>query len=379
MTRYGLQLKPSNKFFITIIGIVVVFIVLKELSIIFIPLIIAYFLFFVFTPFNRFLEKKSFPYWAIILVDVLGVLIISAFFTGIILDSFRRLGQELPQYEERLNLIIAAQGMDWGLEGAEDFRLSEYLQRFHLYGLAENIFTSTFSVLGTITFVFFFFIFILTGYKRIAAAIRHRYLREKELELIISLPSKEYRGKFRVTDLPWKVKIQKSRVVVFSEAFDEITAQMQKYLVGKFIISLISGITNALILWGFGVDFYLVWGALAFLLNFIPNIGSIISIILPILFTLVQFESVEYAFMLLVTLSVIDVLAGYYVEPRFFGMSLGLNPLVILLSLLLWGYIWGITGVLLSVPITVFIKIILSKSESDSLRFIHDLMNSGSA
>lgn len=377
MSTYGVQLKPSNKYFITIIGVVVVFIVLKELSQIFIPLVIAYFLFFVFAPLNMFLEKKGFPYWSVIMIDVLGLIIFSAFFSGIIVDSFRRLGEQLPKYEERLNLIIAAKGMDWGYEGAEDFRLSEYLQRFHLYGLAGDLFSSTFSFLGTMVFVLFFFIFILTGYKHIAAAIRHRYLREKEVPLIISPPSREYPKKFRITDVPWKVNLQKSKILMMSETFDEITGQMQKYLVGKFIISLISGMTNSLILWGFGVDFYIVWGVLTFLLNFIPNIGSIISIILPTLFTLVQFESVEYALLLMVILSVIDLMSGYYVEPKFFGMTLGLNPLVILLSLLLWGYVWGITGVLLSVPLTVFVKIILSKSESDSLRFIHDLMNSG--
>lgn len=377
MHRTGLQLKPSNRFFITIIGIVVFFIVLRELSQIFIPLVIAYFLFFVFTPLNRYLEQKSFPYWSIILVDVFSLILLSVFFSGIILDSFRRLGQELPEYEQRLNLIIAAKGMDWGFEGAEDFRLSEYLQSAHMSGIAGGLFTSTFSFLGTMTFVLFFFIFILTGYKRIAAAIRHRYLREQEIPLIITYPSREYPVKFRVTAVPQKVTLQKNKAAMLSETFEEITEQMQRYLVGKFLISLISGIIAAVILWLFGVDFYIVWGVITFLLNFIPNIGSIISIILPCLFALVQFESIEYVTLLLIILSVIDLLTGYYIEPKVLGMTLGLNPLVILLSLLLWGYIWGITGVLLSVPITVFIKIILSKSESGTLKFIHDLMKSG--
>ncbi|MGE5500055.1 MAG: AI-2E family transporter, partial [Syntrophothermus sp.] len=135
------------------------------------------------------------------------------------------------------------------------------------------------------------------------------------------------------------------------------------------------GVVTGIILFIFKVDFVVAWAVLTFLLNFIPNIGSLIAVVLPVLVSLVQFGSPGLALLIAVILIVVHNIFGNIIEPRIFGHRLGLNPLVILLSLLLWGYIWGIVGALLSVPLTAVVKIIISRSDSPNLQFISDLMS----
>jgi predicted PurR-regulated permease PerM len=98
-------------------------------------------------------------------------------------------------------------------------------------------------------------------------------------------------------------------------------------------------------------------------------------VILPSLMALVQYESFGYAIFLALVLIIVQNIIGNIIEPKIFGDRLGLNPLVILLSLLLWGYIWGIIGMFLSVPLTAIIKIVFSNSSSKNMRFITNLMS----
>ena len=112
-----------------------------------------------------------------------------------------------------------------------------------------------------------------------------------------------------------------------------------------------------------------------FLFNFIPALGSTIALLLPTLMTLVQFESFGFALLIAVILAGVQTLFFNLIEPNVLGKKLNLNPLVILLAVLAWGYVWGIIGMLLSVPLTAIINIILSNSESKDLRFISDLMS----
>ena len=165
------------------------------------------------------------------------------------------------------------------------------------------------------------------------------------------------------------------RELKLRRTFRDITDQIQKYIITKFLISLTLGIIMALILWLFDVEFFIIWASFAVILNFIPNVGSVISVTMPVLMALVQYDSYGYALLIAVILIVVQNIIGNILEPKIFGYRLGLNPLVILISLLVWGYLWGIVGMFLSVPLTAVLKIIITNSSSRNMRFISNLMN----
>lgn len=335
---------------VVFIAIVMLFAVLKLLADIFIPLVIAYFIFFAFSPMHSFFTKKGVPLFVIILLDILIVLLVTGGISTLIIDSFSQLGDQLPQYEKKLDSLVKATASSMGLRDPQlkNFSIRKLIMGIDYKLLAGSLFSSTFSFLGSLFLVLFFYIFVVTGHSKIFKAFQKRFMQS---------PGEKKNSSVHDT-------------------FNEITDQVQKYVTTKFLISLFSGIIEGCIIWMFGVDFALVWGVIIFLFNFVPNIGSIIGIVFPVTIALVQFESVGYAAILLLVLIVVDTIIGNYLEPKIFGDRLGLNPLVVLLALLLWSYIWGITGALLSVPLTSVLKITISRSDSRNMKLLNNLMSS---
>ena len=123
-----------------------------------------------------------------------------------------------------------------------------------------------------------------------------------------------------------------------------------------------------------GVDYAILWGVLAFGLNFVPNIGSMIAAIPPVLLAVVQLGWNE-ALWVLVGYTIINTVIGNFVEPKLMGRKLGLSSLVVWLSLVFWGWVWGPIGMLLSVPLTMLVKILLEKW--DDLQWIAVLLGPG--
>ena len=136
--------------------------------------------------------------------------------------------------------------------------------------------------------------------------------------------------------------------------------QVSRYLLLQFVISLATGVCVWLALWAIGVEFALTWGVLAFVLNFIPTIGSIIASIPPILIALVQYAPDSYwqAVVTAIALLAIQMTIGNVISPRVMGNHLNLSPVAVLVSLLFWSWLWGPAGALLSVPVTAAIKIV---------------------
>ncbi len=373
---------PTVKFFVSVIGLFIILLVMKELQHIFIPFVIAYFLFFLFEPMNNQLMKYKIPHFLTIFIDVL---IIAVFFWGIsrfIIDSFVQFKDQLPGLETKLNNIVGSTAIGLGIKDASltQFNLSKILQELDYGGIASGLFSSTVSLFSSVFFVIFFFIFISSGHGKIFEAIRKRYV-EKNVKSSLKKYKKEIRNKEPELDLNADQeyehemeKIRKDREGKLRRTFKDITEQIQKYITTKFLISLLTGLLIGLVLWIFGVDFVVIWIVLAILLNFIPNIGSVIAVILASLMTLVQFESFGYALLVAALLIIIQNVMGNIMEPKIFGDRLGLNPIVILISLLVWGYLWGIVGMFLSVPLTAVIKIVISNSGSKNLNFISNLM-----
>ena len=141
------------------------------------------------------------------------------------------------------------------------------------------------------------------------------------------------------------------------------------YISIKFFISLTTGILVFFVALIFGMDFAVLWAFLAFVLNFIPTFGSIFSCGLTTTFALLQFyPSYSKIVAILILMILINFMLGNIIEPRVQGKNLGLSPFVIIVSLSLWGYIWGMVGMIIAVPMTVIIKII-----SENISYLHPL------
>ena len=143
-----------------------------------------------------------------------------------------------------------------------------------------------------------------------------------------------------------------------------IHEQIQTYITVKTIVSLITALVSFAAMMLFGLDYAVVWALLIFILNFIPNIGSVVAVAFPVLMALLQFGDWTTVGALALALIIIQMINGYFIEPRMMGNQLNLSPFVVLVSLGVFGAIWGITGMFLSVPLTVILMIVFSHFDS---------------
>jgi predicted PurR-regulated permease PerM len=177
---------------------------------------------------------------------------------------------------------------------------------------------------------------------------------------------------FEVTVLPAKIRAALGDPKADLGRFALIVTEVNEYVVIKTYISLAMGAVAWLMLAILGVDFALLWGVVAFLLNFVPNIGALIASVPPVLLALLQF-GVARAAIAMFGFVVMHMVIGNMVEPRWMGRRLGMSTLVVFLSLIFWGWLWGGVGMLLSVPLTMIIKILLENS--DDWRWLAILMD----
>ena len=153
--------------------------------------------------------------------------------------------------------------------------------------------------------------------------------------------------------------------------------EIQRYLAIKTIVSLVTGGTVTLLLWALGVDFPLLWGMVAFLLNYIPTVGSIIASVPAVITALIQPDlGIGVAALVAFGYVVINTVFGSIVEPQLMGRRLGLSPLIVFVSLAFWLWLWGPIGGLLSVPLTIVVRLVLERSEE--LHWVSVLLGSSS-
>jgi AI-2 transport protein TqsA len=145
------------------------------------------------------------------------------------------------------------------------------------------------------------------------------------------------------------------------------TRDIQRYLGIKTVISLITGFLAGLLCWAAGLDFFILWGIVAFALNFIPVIGSLIAGVPPMILALLV-AGIPNALLVAGGYLLINNFLGNFIEPILVGRRFGISTLVVVISVLFWGWVWGPLGMLLAVPLTMVIKVILDGSEE--LRWI---------
>jgi predicted PurR-regulated permease PerM len=166
--------------------------------------------------------------------------------------------------------------------------------------------------------------------------------------------------------LPAKIRLafadkdEETLVMILSE----LSYKIRTYLQVKTAFNMLNGFATWIVLISFGVDFAALLGLISFALHYIPNIGSILSTILPVGLYMVQTGDGAGTLMLLVVLTVVQNVIGNLLEPKVMGVQLKLSPVVVLFSLIFWGWMWGIIGMILSIPMVAVLKVILESFPS---------------
>ena len=340
-------MKRSN-IIIGLLGLLAVFAVaaaFKAAHTVVVPLMIAWLLSYICGPVVNYLVHKKIPLGVAVFAVLMLVLVV-CYFCGIFLSGrVRNVLAESQKYLAQLNTIYhdAASRLHIPPDYLANINWTEQLgPKLVKFSGSLTVFMGNF--LGRLTLVLIFLVFMLLG--------------------------KPY-FKYKVA-----AAFPPDRAVTFSKMTASISKQIGQYLVVKVAISGTTGVLVCLVLTLLKVEFALTWGALAFFLNFIPSIGSIMASIPPILLAIVQFyPSVWMPIFTAVVLLVIQMIMGNVIEPKIMGDSLNLSPVVILLSLVFFGWMWGLVGALLSVPIAAAIKIVCENVEA--LHPISILMGSG--
>jgi len=337
--------EPLIRFFISVIGIVFLAVILMELKSILIPFLLAFFLLFLFEPLHRKLKKIHLG-----LLVSLDLLLISTLFWGIsqiFVQSYNEFYTAFPEYKEKIiHFLSGIQGY-FGTDNSF-LNLESISKKIDFSSIAQKIFFSTFDIFTTTFMVLLFYIFIVLGQQSLQQAIKKR--------------------------VKFHNQISESRIV-WETIISAISNQVVDYFITKFLLSVLMATLVGFVLWILNVDFVVIWILLTFLLNFIPTIGAFISIVFPFVFASIQYESIGFGLLILILLLAIHTIIGNLIEPKLLGEKLDINPLVILLALFIWGYIWGIIGMLIAVPLISIIKIIFSQYNSPNAVFFNELIS----
>jgi AI-2 transport protein TqsA len=294
-----------------------------------VPVMLALFLSLLSLPALRRLEQLGLPSVLAVTVVITGVTLIMLLLSVVIGRSATEFQQALPVYQERLDAVFH-DGLTWLTEHGmklDPARLLDRVDSASIMSLAGNTATAVLAALSNVFLVILAMVFMLLEAQTLAGKLRAA-MQDPDADL---------------------------------SGFTQAARQVQKYLAIKAWVSLGTGALALIVCLGLGVDFPFLWGLLAFLLNFVPNIGPVMASLPPILLALIE-HGPGRALLVLLGYSVIGAVVGNMLEPRLMGRRLGLSTLVVFLSLLFWGWVWGPIGMLLSVPLTVVLKILLEHS-----------------
>ena len=325
-SRQTRERSPATAATVTIAVIAVLF-AMREAKVVVVPALLAFFLAAVADSPVSWLERKG-------LSRVLAVLLAVAVTTLLVLgvgvllgSSLQELSEKAPAFQQtirdQLNSLLA----DWGGSrvGNETSDVLDYVSPDAAFGLAARVLTGVRDLFGNTFIILFLMVFMLLEVPSLRAKL-------------------EAMGASR-------------------GAGPSITDIVRGYLAIKTLTSLVTGVLVGLFLSVLSVDFALLWGLLAFLLNYIPNIGSFIASVPAVLLTLIQ-SGLGPALIVVTGYLLINLAIGNGVEPRILGEGFGISTLVVLLSIILWGWLLGPVGMLIAVPLTTTVKIALERHES---------------
>jgi AI-2 transport protein TqsA len=321
----------GNKVATTSLVIVVIFLfglLLKVAKPVFFPFFLAVLLYFLMSPVLDFLTRLKVPKAASILFLLIVTFFMFYLLGALFYSSGKSFASELPKYGQRLESIINSIQMKMPQLEWEAIDWTKQLDLGKVGGFVLSSLGPFFSFMANLFLIFLFLIFILSGRGRVKNKINNH--------------------------------LSKGKAERANDIIGNIDSQIQKYLAIKTLVSFFTGIFAGVVLLLWGLEFAIVFAFLTFILNYIPNIGSFIATVFPVAIAIFQYDTIWPAVWILIILITIQQVMGNVVEPRLMGHGLGLSPLVILFSLFFWGWLWGIPGMILAVPMTAIVKIVCS-------------------
>jgi len=320
-------------------ALVIVIAGMKYAAPLLVPFLLAVFIAVISFPLMSLLQQKGLPKGLSLTLVMLLVIFVGIGLTFLIGSSITDFSRALPGYQQR---ITAEWGElirwlnDHGISAADSIR--EVVDPAAAVGLVSSILKGFGSVLTNSFLIILTVVFLLIE----AAGFTQKFIRLNNAGSDSSQPGGQN----------------------FSQVFVD---KLRSYMSMKTIISMVTGAIIAIAMWLIGVDYPVLWGVLAFMLNFVPNIGSIIAAVPAVMLTLVQLGFTS-ALLVAAIYVAVNVLIGSIIEPKYLGKGLGLSTLVVFVSLVFWGWVLGPVGMLLSVPLTITVKLALdSKPETQWL------------
>lgn len=285
-----------------------------------IPLVLALLLSFMLSPLvEQLINRLRMPRMLAVAVALLLGALIVVVIGGLVSGSVQKLASNADAYEQRIGALALSVGAalrDWGLD-VEPAAISHQLEALPFTAWVSKLANAILSLVSNTVLVLIFAVFMLQS---------------------TALAASAHAGGMR----------------------GEISARIKRYLSLKVMLSAATGALVWLLLLIIGVDLALVFGVLAFVLNFIPSVGSIIATLLPIPIVLLDPDFSWTTLVLVVLLpGSVQMIVGNVLEPKLMGEQLELHPITILAALTFWGALWGVPGMLLAVPLTATLRILL--------------------
>lgn len=346
MLEHMSEISNHRSSIVGLLAVICLFLVmgfLKLAGTVLIPFVIAFLLSFVLNPTVEAMVRIRIPRLAAIFIVILVLLGLSFLIGLIIYESIQSILSNFSQYQQRYFDLIDYISVTFDLP-ADYFENLELTRS--LLSMLGQVSSNLVGILGNMAMVMVFLLFLF---------LEKPMIRPK---LIEAIRHEETENVARI--------------------FADISKQVGRYLIVKFVVSALTAIVVYIGFRLIGVDFTFVWAVLTFLFNFIPTIGSISISGITALFAVVQFFPDFQPIVLTILAMVIpQLIIGNIIDPKLLGDSLNLSPVVILVAMLIWGYLWGVAGLFLAVPLTVGIKIVFE--HFPNLRYIGIIMGTGYA
>ena len=310
---------------------------LRAASSILVPFLVGLFIAILSMPIVFFLKSRGVRNWLAVVVAILadiGILVGASLLVG---TSVNDLADSIPSYQARLNTLLdnARLPASWELWLTDhDIEVPDWRSWISPLINPEGV------------------VDLLQRSLRGAAAVLSNTFIVALIAIFILFEGSTFPEKFRLAFGQREI----------SGRFNRMTEEVQRYLVLKTGISLVTGALIGIWATILGVDFAMLWALVAFLFNFIPNLGSILAALPACTLALIQL-GLGRSLLLAAGYLAVNVVLGNFIEPTVMGRRLGMSTLVVFLSLVFWGWVWGPVGMFLSVPLTMIVKIMLENSE----------------